>query len=130
MSAFDPTRCKRPLALAFLTASLAALNAASTASPMTSDAASAAAKADTEASVAPDVKKGFDELDKNGDGMISRDEASAENGDTRLAKTFRQYDRNKDGGISLAEWDRFCADVNAAEPGLAARDSARIARRK
>jgi Ca2+-binding EF-hand superfamily protein len=124
MSAFDRTRCTRPLAVAFLAASLAALATASTAAaPM----AGTAARADTEANVSSDVKKGFDELDKNGDGMISRDEAAA---DTRLNKTFAQYDRNRNGTISLAEWDRFCADVNAAEPGLEARDAIRVAKRK
>jgi hypothetical protein len=121
MSAFDMTRCKRPFALAFLTVGLATLTAASAAvAAPTTDAATGT---DTSASVAPDVKKGFDELDTNSDGKISRQEAEA---DTVLSKNFARFDRNKDGMVSLTEFDRFAVWVNAVEPSLTTRTAARV----
>jgi Ca2+-binding EF-hand superfamily protein len=44
---------------------------------------------------------GFNKLDKNGDGYLSRSEAAA---NPELAKQFKQADRNGDGKLSRAEY--------------------------
>ncbi len=43
----------------------------------------------------------FDELDKNRDGYLSRQEAA---GDKELAKRFAKFDANKDGRLDLDEY--------------------------
>jgi NADPH-dependent glutamate synthase beta subunit-like oxidoreductase len=44
----------------------------------------------------------FEQLDKNKDGSISKDEAKA---DTTVSKQFDQWDANRDGKLSKAEYD-------------------------
>ena len=44
---------------------------------------------------------GFNKLDKNGDGYLSRTEAA---GNPTLAKNFKQVDKNGDGKLSRAEY--------------------------
>lgn len=73
--------------------------------------------------------KGFSSLDKNGDGVISRDEAAAH---PRLANSFDRLDTNKDGVLSQDELkaarqahhsDRPKLDANG--DGMISRDEAK-----
>jgi Ca2+-binding EF-hand superfamily protein len=65
---------------------------------------------------AADDKKepGFNVLDKNNDGYLTRTEAA---GDSGLAKKFKDVDRNGDGKISRAEYlaVKTRQDVNTAK---------------
>jgi len=77
--------------------------------------------------------RGFASLDKNGDGVISRDEAAAH---PRLAESFDRIDTNKDGVLSQDELraarqahhaDRPKLDANG--DGMISRDEAKNAPR-
>ena len=65
---------------------------------------------------AADDKKepGFNVLDKNNDGYLTRTEAA---GDSGLAKKFKEVDKNGDGKISRAEYlaVKTKQDVNTAK---------------
>jgi Ca2+-binding EF-hand superfamily protein len=50
---------------------------------------------------AKDAEPGFNNLDKNHDGYVSRTEAAA---DKDLAKKFKEADTNNDGKLSRAEY--------------------------
>jgi hypothetical protein len=63
-------------------------------------AASGAYAADKEAK-AKDPEPGFNNLDKNNDGYVSRTEAAA---DKDLAKKFKEADGNGDGKLSRTEY--------------------------
>lgn len=72
---------------------IAAIDASAQTAPPASSSASSSAS--------PSIKgHGFAALDKNGDGVISRDEAAAR---PRLAKMFDTLDTNKDGVLSKDE---------------------------
>ena len=62
---------------------------------------------------------GFNALDKNGDGYLSRAEARA---DPRLARNFKAADRNNDGKLSRAEYRAAMTknDVKTAKTRVAA----------
>ena len=92
---------------------------------------SVASAASTDGSPAP--ARGFSSLDKNGDGVISRDEAAAH---PRLANSFDRIDTNKDGVLSQDELraahqahhaDRPKLDANG--DGMISRDEAKNAPR-
>lgn len=77
--------------------------------------------------------RGFSSLDKNGDGVVSRDEAAAHQ---RLADSFDRIDANKDGVLSQDEMrvarqahhaDRPKLDANG--DGMISRDEAKNAPR-
>jgi EF hand len=81
---------------------------------------SAPAAPTTTPTAAPTMMKahgghGFAALDKNGDGVVSRDEAAAR---PRMAKTFDTLDANKDGALSKDE-------MKAAHDKMQARHVAR-----
>lgn len=73
------------------------------------NAADTKAKADSKASAGATSDKigtdkndpGFNNLDKNHDGYLSRSEAA---GNPTLAKKFKQADRNNDGKLSRSEY--------------------------
>ena len=44
----------------------------------------------------------FNQLDKNNDGVVSRDEAKK---DTTLSRMFKQLDRDNDGQLTQSEYD-------------------------
>lgn len=114
MNGFNQIRFKRPLALALLTASLATLTTTSVAAyaPAAGTASSSASTAGPVVNIDADVQRGFNSLDTNSDGRISRDEAIV---DTVLSRDFNKYDLNRDGMISAAEFARFAAIMNASE---------------
>ena len=61
---------------------------------------------------------GFNALDKNGDGYLSRAEAK---GDPRLASNFKAADRNHDGKLSRAEYRAAVTkgDIKTAKTSVA-----------
>lgn len=60
----------------------------------------------------------FDQLDKNDDGFISREEAGAMEG---LQDNFSRADAQKDDRLSISEYQAFIRDVHGAEaPGRSA----------
>ena len=58
------------------------------------------------------MQRHFAELDKNGDGTISRDEAAAHKG---LAKHFDAIDANKDGKLTKDEMQAYRATRHAEQ---------------
>jgi hypothetical protein len=66
-----------------------------------SRAQSAAKPTRTTASKPPRRNAGFNSLDKNGDGYLTRAEVR---GNPHLARNFKAADRNKDGKLSRAEY--------------------------
>ena len=79
-------------------------------------------------------KPGFAQLDKNGDGNISRDEAA---GHARLSQNFDRIDTNKDGVLSQDELraarphgaQGHHARIDANQDGMISRDEAKNAPR-
>jgi hypothetical protein len=55
----------------------------------------------------------FSELDKDGDGLISKKEAKAH---PELSKRFSELDANGDGKLDMGEFAQF--EVTPADPGL------------
>ncbi|WP_028080498.1 hypothetical protein [Solimonas soli] len=86
------------LSSVFVLAALAAMPAlAQTTAPSAAGhAASQAASPDLAASIASDP---FVKLDKNHDGVVTKDEA-----DARLRKAWSKYDANHDGKVDSAEY--------------------------
>jgi Ca2+-binding EF-hand superfamily protein len=72
------------------------------------------AYADDKAAKAKDKDPGFNNLDKNNDGYLSRAEAK---GNPDLAKHFKEVDKNNDGKLSRAEYLAFMGkkDLNTAK---------------
>ena len=80
---------------------VAAMDASAQATPPASPAISPGTSSAMSSTIATPMKgHGFAALDKNGDGVISRDEAAAK---PMLAKMFDTLDTNKDGVLSKAE---------------------------
>jgi Ca2+-binding EF-hand superfamily protein len=77
-----------------------------------SSAVAAAEERESRRSDAVDVR--FDELDKNHDGFLSRDEA---NGATELDTRFSELDANNDGKLSRDEYRIVGAGKTAILPG-------------
>lgn len=87
-------------------------------------ACSLALAASTDA-VAP-ARAGVNSLDRNGDGLVSRDEAS---GHPRLAQSFDQIDANKDGLLNADELRAVRRHANHRHQGkLDANDDGSISR--
>jgi len=78
--------------------------------PLVFAAATATATAFAEGMGDEPVTRSFDELDANGDGMVTRDEAGLTPG---LEDSFDQLDANSDGGLSRDE-------MGVGGPGLEA----------
>ena len=72
------------------------------------------AYADDKAAKAKDKDPGFNNLDKNNDGYLSRAEAK---GNPDLAKHFKEVDKNNDGKLSRTEYLTFMGkkDLNTAK---------------
>jgi Ca2+-binding EF-hand superfamily protein len=72
------------------------------------------AYADDKAAKAKDKDPGFNNLDKNNDGYLSRAEAK---GNPDLSKHFKEVDKNNDGKLSRAEYLAFMGkkDLNTAK---------------
>lgn len=75
----------------------------------------------------PQKNPDFVELDRNGDGAISREEAKA---DKRVAKFFGQADMNRDGRLSEDEWLKARALADRQKAGEYVDDSTLTAKVK
>jgi Ca2+-binding EF-hand superfamily protein len=63
----------------------------------------------------PEWEKQFKAADKNGDGGLSKDEATAAKGFGQVKKNFDAMDTNHDGKVTIAEHDAWQTQQKAAK---------------